>query len=164
MELFFDNVLENPPVDEERLSEVDGPVYLCLLGSILVLEIPVPFEFLCRFLIPSAARHERRMHERKMGSLRWVTEGISAEGDAGSDCVYDHADVWQIISRGRTKICWKGLVDVWEQGWARSTYCFPSRDGSRLRSNYKTYLRDPATTDPDGPGRLSIGAAAAYAV
>ena len=163
MELFFDNVLENPPVDEERLSEVDGPVYLCLLGSILVLEIPVPFEFLCRFLIPSAARHERRMNER-WGSLRWVTEEICAEAvDAGSDCVYDHADVWQ-ISRGRTKIRWKGLVDVWERGCARSTLLIVSLlETDQGYALIVTYLRDPATADPDGPGRLSIGAAA-YAV
>ena len=59
LELVFHNILENPAVDEERLGIVNGSVGSGLLGSVLVLEIPVPFEFLCwLFLIPWSARHE----------------------------------------------------------------------------------------------------------
>ena len=62
MELFGDDMLEHPSVDEEWLVLVNSSVGLDLPGSILVLEIPIPFEFLWRLLrlIPSSARHEWR--------------------------------------------------------------------------------------------------------
>jgi hypothetical protein len=45
-QLLLHNVLEHPAVDEEWLGVVNGSVSFSLLGSVLVLEIPVPFEFL----------------------------------------------------------------------------------------------------------------------
>ena len=46
MELFFYNSLENPSVDEEWLRVMDSSISFGFLGSILMLEIPVPFKFL----------------------------------------------------------------------------------------------------------------------
>lgn len=46
MELFFDDSLENPSVDEERLRLVNSSISFGFLGSILMFEIPVPFELL----------------------------------------------------------------------------------------------------------------------
>lgn len=76
LELFFDDILENPSVDVEWLGVVDGSVSSGFLGSVLVFEIPVPFEFLCRwlFLTPWSARHERRMGKRR-DRCGWQREG-----------------------------------------------------------------------------------------
>ena len=46
LKLVLYNVLENPAIDDEWLRVVEGSVSSGLLGSILVLEVPVPFEFL----------------------------------------------------------------------------------------------------------------------
>ena len=48
LELFLYDIPENPSVDEEglMLSVVNGSIGFSFLGSILVFEIPVPFEFL----------------------------------------------------------------------------------------------------------------------
>lgn len=46
VKLVLDNLLEKPAVDVERLSDVDCSVGPSFLGSILVFETPVPFEFL----------------------------------------------------------------------------------------------------------------------
>lgn len=46
LKLVLHNVLEKSAVDVEWLSVMDGSVGFGLLGSILVFEIPVPFEFL----------------------------------------------------------------------------------------------------------------------
>ena len=59
LELVFHNILKKLAVYEEWLSVVNDAVGFGLLGPILVLEIPVPFEFLWRlFLIPCSTRHE----------------------------------------------------------------------------------------------------------
>ena len=65
LELVFHNVLEKLAVDEEWLGIVNGAVSFGLLGSILVLQIPVPFELLCwLFLVPCSTRHGWRTHKR----------------------------------------------------------------------------------------------------
>lgn len=46
VKLFSDNSFENPSVDEEWLGLVNSSISFGFLGSILMLEIPIPFELL----------------------------------------------------------------------------------------------------------------------